>query len=273
MKINRATIDQAVNNLWFTFLKTEKSWINKLYRWLEGSDSDFYFDDYIKFLVSLRQQTFSIEISFWVRLLRNIGMTMTDFEVRFWKKSGDEIEVCYKSARIPTESQITDLIQKSTNVEKVFLLILHNSGRRSVDIARINSDQVKQQGSKYYATIPKDKTHQNSVTFSWSWSDSPAGLNFELSQLRNYFQHLLESEKYPFQNVKINAIRKSISWRLHGLRHRKAIQMIRSGHSVHETMSSIGWSSVISFTRYTKLAVLDLKSFSSTENCIKFIND
>ena len=272
MLVDRRTLDHAVNDLWFSFLNTEKSWINKLYRWLV-QDLDFYFDDYVAFLVTLRQQTFTQEISFWVRLFRNLNLGVTDFEARFWKKAGENSDFLVKSARIPTLIQIKTLIQESSSIDQLFLLILENSGRRSIDISRITSAHVRTRGSKYFATIPKDKTHQNSVTFSWEWNSECLQSPHLIEKVKRDFKNLLNSAPNPFASVKINKIRKSIDWRLHGLRHRRAIHLLRSGVSVPNTMSSIGWSCVSSLTRYTKLSVEDLKDFHSTEECIIFINN
>ena len=271
MLINRTTLNQAVNDFWGFFLGTEKSWVNKLYRWLV-SDSDFIFDDYVKFLVSLEQQTFVQEINFWVRLFRNMGLFVSDFESRYWKKTGAEIQPCKKSARIPTESQIKSLINSLPTREQIFMLILENSGRRSVDITRIKSNQIKTIDSKFYATIPKDKTHQNQVTFSWEWDLSYLEPSQSIESVKNNFRLLLAESPAPFANVKVNSIRKSITWRLHGLRHRRAIVLLRAGFSTKDTMSSIGWACESSLFRYTKLPLSDLKKFENTEVCINFIN-
>lgn len=272
MLVDRSTLDRAVNDLWFSFLNTEKSWINKLYRWLR-LDSDFYFDDYVNFLVTLHQQSFTQEISFWVRLFRNLNLGVTDFEARFWKKAGEDSEFLVKSAGIPSLKQIKELMRESSVTEQLFLLILENSGRRSVDVSRITSAHVRMRGSKYFATIPKDKTHQNSVTFSWEWNPECFESLHSLEQVRENFKNLLNSTSNPFALVKINKIRKSIIWRLHGLRHRRAIHLLRSGVSIPNTMSSIGWSCVSSLTRYTKLSVEDLIEFQNIEECIVFINN
>lgn len=271
MLIHRPTLNQAVNDLWGFFLNTEKSWVNKLYRWLIA-DSDFIFDDYVKYLVSLKQQTFVQEVNFWVRLFKNMGFNVTDFEVRFWKKEGAEIQPCSKSARIPTADQIKTLINSLENREQLFMLILENSGRRSVDITRIRSNQVKTIDSKFFATIPRDKTHLSQVTFSWEWNLSYLEPFQSIESVENSFRTLLAESPTPFANIRVNKIRKSITWRLHGLRHRRAIVLLRSGVSSKDTMSSIGWACESSLFRYTKLPLSDLKNFENSEDCIKFIN-
>ena len=264
-------VDDTVNRLWYTFLKPEKSWTNKLYRWFNGTE-DLRVDDYVHYLASLQQATFRQEVNFLIRLLRAAHIEISSFEARLWRTTANKVEILRKSARIPTHGQISRFLNDLDLREKMFILILSASGRRSVDISRINSSQVKFMGDKCFATVHKDKTHRHPVTFSWEWNQDFYS-QIQLEHLQSEFLKMLRTEQHPFGTVKVNKLRCKVKFRIHGFRHRKAIDLIRKGHSAEETMSYIGWQSQDSLTNYIKLSISDLKSFDSLEQCINFINN
>lgn len=270
MKVNRGLLDYSVNKFWHAFLNSEKSWVNKLYRWFVGNE-DLIIDDYVAYLLSLEQATYRQEINFLIRLLKNSEIKISEFEARLWRNAGGDREPFKKSARLPTEPQIRDLIVTLPEVEKIYILILAASGRRSVDICRINSRNVKKINATWFATIKKDKTHNKPVTFSWEWPMELCGSD-QLGRLSTEFENMLAKSVYPFDQVKVHKIRKIIPFRLHGLRHRCAIRMIREGFSVEDTMSFIGWQTVESLTTYIKISTKALKTFKSLDDCINFIN-
>ena len=117
----------------------------------------------------------------------------------------------------------------------------------------------------------KDKTHRTPVTFSWEWTAEFCGSE-QLEALQSEFKRILTTSAYPFEEIKVNKIRKQIRFRLHGLRHQKAIRMIRDGTSIEDTMSFIGWQSKESLITYIKISTKDIKNFSSLDDCINFIN-
>ena len=270
MKVRRKALNESVNEFWHTFLKPEKSWVNKLYRWF-NNDEDLVVNDYVAYLADLHQATFRQEVNFLIRLIKSTNCRVSGFEARFWRNATSERETKPKPARLPTKVQIEQLLNTLEPEEQVFVAILAASGRRSIDIIRINSKQVKNSGPKCFATIRKDKTHRTPVTFSWTW-EAEFNDRERMKNLKIVFQNMLENSIYPFENVKVNKIRKRISFRLHGFRHRRAIDMIRKGSSKEDTMSYIGWASESSLTTYIKLSITDLKSFQTLEECINFIN-
>ena len=104
--------------------------------------------------------------------------------------------------------------------------------------------------------------------YSFNW-DSSLKLN------EDFMTSLLLglSNKFPFEHVNRQKIANIAEFDMHSLRHRTCISMIKRGFSVDDILSQIGWSTISSFVRYSKLNILDIKEFNSTDDVIEFINN
>ena len=75
-----------------------------------------------------------------------------------------------------------------------------------------------------------------------------------------------------FEKVNRQKISNLAEFNMHSLRHRVCIRMVIKGFSVDDILSQIGWTTIASFVRYSKLNLIDIKEFGDLDSVIDFIN-
>ena len=142
------------------------------------------------------------------------------------------------------------------------------SGRRAVDIIRIQSSAVTQQNGVFFVTLEKDKQNSLPVNFAFDFADAL----FEDSQnCAERLTKILDQSEEPFKMVSLQAIRRKAAFRLHSLRNRKAIKSILAGLSIHEIQMALGWSDLKSLQRYLKLSPNAIVALDSYEKVLKTV--
>ena len=146
------------------------------------------------------------------------------------------------------------------------------SGRRSVDLLRLQWSGIRINEKRVSAVIGKDKTHRNSLvsfTFDLDEYDLPLGKSDFIKHLKIGVKH---GKGAVFKNFKKQQVTtKSKTFRIHALRNRKAISMLIKGSSVEDVKSKIGWATTASLLRYTKVSINFITTFKSYSSLVKFL--
>ena len=140
------------------------------------------------------------------------------------------------------------------------------SGRRATDIENIETKNVTDLGNSLLVTLNGDKCNSGFVGFSLVW-DSDKILEPFIDKAKRYWSTAKRSPK-PFSDTNWQKIRRSVSFRLHSLRNRKAIISLMEGKSVEEVKILLGWADINSLARYTKVDPGTLKLFSSYDDFV-----
>jgi hypothetical protein len=122
---------------------------------------------------------------------------------------------------------------------------------------------------RYFVILEKDKMNRSTVRFSFSWDTS---LELDWATIDSWFKKLLDLREFPFISVNMQKLRRKSSFHLHGLRNRRSMYLVRSGLSIEEIKSVVGWSSDESFMRYSKINLTDIKNFGSLDSLIIYLN-
>ena len=251
--------------------KNEKVWLKRLLVWVKQYkfDGRFSLDDYFRYLSSLGFAHYPQEVCFLVKFLKETGIFISASKIRHWKSLYSHREE-NKSPGIPYSWQIVSLLQKIPIQEQLHVLIMVTSGRRFIDVSRIDSRKVTLLEGKFVVQIKKDKCSSSPVSFSFEFSDGDLSVDWNFYQ--SQFLAICQEKRFSFSNSNMQKIRREADYTLHATRHRKALSMIRNDTSIQDTLNFIGWRCNSSFERYTKLTVCDIKSFPSLDKTIEFIN-
>ena len=157
--------------------------------------------------------------------------------------------------------------------QRHFIQLMAITGRRAVDLLRLRWNLINISDGRVCAVLPKDKTHRNSlVSFTFEFKE------YNLALGKQEFTTWLKtgvkrnSKDYVFEEFKKQRVTtKCKNFKLHSLRNRKAISMLVAGKTVEEVKSKIGWNSLESLLRYTKLSVEFIKSFKSYNEVVEFL--
>ena len=195
---------------------------------------------------------------------------MSQFRIRKFKQFDADISKKQKQPKLALTSQIKFLLSTLPGADKLFIAILASSGRRGKDIQRLTADNITYLNDRYICQIPRDKCSILPVSFSFDWDPS---LNLDVGAMNQLMRNL--SANYCFEEINRQMIgrkAKSAGFDLHSLRHRCCIRLIRQKLTVDEILSQIGWRSIDSFMRYSKLSIIDIKKFSSLDSVLIYIN-
>ena len=137
-----------------------------------------------------------------------------------------------------------------------FLLIV--SGRRSVDISRLDFKNLKIKGNAVYCLLPREKSNRvpTSITFDITDDIWPKGIQTTQRKVLSRFAH---TNHKPLGTNWLSSLRKlmqnqKVQWTLHSIRYRKAIKLACSNVSDVDIMKQLSWSSEASLKRYTVIS-------------------
>ena len=260
-----------VNDVADILKKNELRWLERLLTWVQTARrfGGFDIDDYFHYLSGLRLASYNAEVCFIVKFLKETDVFISEFRIRSWKEL-KKPNISSKSPGIPLNSQIIKLLKNLSIQEQLHVLIMTCSGRRFIDVSRIDSKFLKSLDDKFICKIARTKTSSQPVLFSFEFKDADLLVDWEF--YRSEFLKIIRSEELPFESTSMQKIRRVADYTIHATRHRKALSLIRNGSTIQETLNFIGWSSASSFKRYTKIPVADIKEFSSLDETIIFIN-
>ena len=253
-----------------TFLKHEISWINRLSRFIDWNSSvdSVVLDDYVKILSSKGLVNFRQELGFILKFIDEFENISSFTKRHFFRQQSLNL-IKHRKQILPTSRTILELLEKSDMVEKLFVLAMCSSGRRAIDFINLKAHNVTWLDNRYFVTLEKDKMNRKNVKFSFIWDFS---LELDWSLIDDCFRKLLNLQELPFISVNLQKVRRRSAFHLHGLRNRKSMQLVRSGLSVEEVKSVVGWSSDESFLRYSKVNLSDIKRFESLDFLINYLN-
>lgn len=252
------------------FNKQEKIWIKRMFTWLNPRNSTFDLDDYFKNLARIGLINYKQELLFITSLVNNAGIFVSHFRIRKFKQFDADTLKKQKRPKLALTSQIKFLLSQLRGADKLFIAILASSGRRGKDIQRLSAANISYLNDRYICQIPRDKCNSLPVSFSFDWDPS---LNLDEEAMNQLMQSL--SADFSFDKINRQMIArkaKSAGFDLHSLRHRCCIRLIRYKFTVDEILSQIGWKSIDSFIRYSKLSIIDIKKFSSLDSVLTYIN-
>ena len=182
------------------------------------------------------------------------------------------------SRDLPEDTEIIKLLmtlqKEGLTNEKLWCIFVIFSGRRFRDIERLCWEQVREKDGVISCMLPKDKCHQNVITFSFdlkSWN-----LNYDIREEINLIKKLAETGKGPvvkrlnkkmLVTKKQKIQRRSRTFTLHSLRNRHAIKLLIAGNTPEKVLDIIGWESMNSLQRYVILSPEQVASFDNYEEC------
>ena len=159
------------------------------------------------------------------------------------------------------------LLKELVGREFLAVFFLAASGRRSIDISRISSTNCTTKNNKLLFSLPRDKTNNKTVAFHVDWAEDSTLKPF-VKRAKDEWQKA-RKDKCPFQSVKWHKIRRTSPAKLHSLRNRKAVMLLRSGAPEEEIQVRLGWASLDSLTRYTKMPRAMIDIFDSYDEFVQ----
>jgi len=261
---------QRLQILEHTLLRHEVCWINRLSNFIDwnASSDSVSLDDYVTILARKGLVNYRQELGFIIKFI-NEFKTISSFTRRHFFRLQALHLIKHRKQILPTSTAIIKLLDSSDIVEKLFVLVMSSSGRRAIDIIHLKSSNVRLLGGRYYITLVKDKMNSFPVKFSFKWDVS---LQLDWLAIDSWFKRLLQLEDKPFKSVNMQKMRRRATFHIHGCRNRKSLQLVRSGCSIEEVKSIVGWSSDDSFLRYSKINLFDIKNFQTLDSLILFLN-
>jgi len=272
MLVNKWDYKETVARLENVLFKNESTWLNRFSNYITWNDIDpsVSIDDYVQWLASKNFASFKQELGFLLKFLGEI-QTISPFVRRYLFRLQSNIVVRRKQ-QIPTSSMIEAVLPKLNLHEKIFLLVLSSCGRRSIDLTRFTSRNLKIKQDTFHVRLERDKSNSNPIRFAFVW-DSTIHVDWKFYD--KAFRNLLDLKQCPFQKISVQRIRrkaKEVGFHLHGTRNRKALQLIQNGVPMEQVKQIIGWSADESLERYSKLTAFDICNFANLDEAIKFIN-
>jgi len=270
MRINTTLFFDHVISEYNCFSSQEKVWLKRLFHWLNLRNLTFDLDDYFRNLAQIGLINYRQELLFITSIINNAGIFVSQFRIRSYKKLEADVIKKQKQPRLALTSQINQLLSLLEGADKLFIAILASSGRRGIDIQRLSADNISFLNNRYICTIPRDKCNNLPITFSFYWDSS---LELDL-QAMDQLMHDLSAD-FEFGGINRQMIgrkAKAAGFDLHSLRHRCCIRLVRQNFSVDEILSQIGWRSIDSFIRYSKLSIIDIKLFKSLDSVLIYVN-
>ena len=138
----------------------------------------------------------------------------------------------------------------------LLLLVMLSSGRRAVDIIRIQSNMVTPRDqSRYEVFIPFDKINFGSVRFIIDFRAIPKQWRpTSIAAMDNFFCAELRESNRPFKEIKIGNLCRSVkSFNPHALRSLLALHLTQLGMSDIRIMKIVGWKDSRSLGLYRRL--------------------
>ena len=174
---------------------------------------------------------------------------------------------------LPRDRDIIGVLGSLKTDQQNFVKLMAITGRRAIDLLRLRWNLINISGNRVCAVLPKDKTHRNalvSFTFEFNEYDLALGKRDFVAWLKKGVK--TNSKKLVFENFKKQQVTtKCRTFKLHSLRNRKAISMLVNGKSPEQVQDKIGWASLHSLLRYTKLSVEFIQSFNSYNEVVEFL--
>ena len=143
------------------------------------------------------------------------------------------------------------------------------SGRRAIDISRIQTKAILFTKGRWFTTLEKDKKNSLPVNFSFNFDDTLFKSSWSLNE---QLRITIATTGSPFVDINWQKLRRKATFRLHSLRNRKAVKLILAGQSSHEVQMALGWADLKSLQRYLKISPDAIRTLNSYEKVLSVIH-
>ena len=251
----------------------ETGWSRRLIKWLHESglysENDqlmFEPSDYVAYLKTLRLSAHQSEVYYLCRIFRIAEYPVNHFELRSWKL----MEPVIRDRKVlPSTSVIRSNLLKLDLMDGLFLLLLYVSGRRSIDLIRLQSNNVTVHDDNVQIVLEYCKTKRHSTTYFFSILHDLAIDDLPYLQLLG---RLLRNSAKPFENFSVSKLALKLTFTPHTLRSCRAIHLVLEGLSFTDVMSRIGWSSENTFKHYVRLPTTSIVQLGNFDTVVAQIN-
>ena len=251
----------------------ETGWSRRLIKWLHESglysENDqlmFEPSDYVAYLKTLRLSAHQSEVYYLCRIFRIAEYPVNHFELRSWKL----MEPVIRDRKVlPSTSVIRSNLLKLDLMDGLFLLLLYVSGRRSIDLIRLQSNNVTVHDDNVQIVLEYCKTKRHSTTYFFSILHDLAIDDLPYLQLLG---RLLRNSAKPFENFSVSKLALKLTFTPHTLRSCRAIHLVLEGLSFTDVMSRIGWSSENTFKHYVRLPTTSIVKLGNFDTVVAQIN-
>ena len=224
-------------------------------------------------LFRLNLASYKTEVSFYFDLIYAIhGDKMV---IRMMKKHfrslANKQKINKKEKKLPEADTVSTEIQRlyysNKKVHAILFITMYLTGRRSIDLSRLEGKNVSYIGdNKYAAFIAKDKKHtfrRNFIIDLGLYDVNWCGLPVEVFEKE---LKLLLKNKLVFGKVVLASLaREAANFQPHILRSIRALLLIRMGWSVNKVLEFVGWDDERSLNRYIKLDKSQVKALTWSE--------
>ena len=266
--LNRiATVRQFINT-------KQKRLVRRLTNYLRGKRATrVKVKNFPEKLFRLNLSSFKFEIGFYFDLIKEVckeRLLLKLMKAHYIAKA-KHLKVTKKVKTLPSQKIVSETIKKLYQTGKkshaLLVILMFLTGRRSIDLLRLRSGDVKQLDSSLYAaSIEKDKKHAYKLHFKIDlkfWDIKWCGIKKKIFGLE--FSKLLK-KRMVFGNIcKASLSREVGAFQPHILRSIRAMVLLKRGFSVEEVLGYIGWDDKRSLFRYVKLDVDMVRRLEWTE--------
>ena len=154
---------------------------------------------------------------------------------------------------------IKNLDRQGKGKVALLLLVMISSGRRCVDVTRVNSLHVHPIGLyKYSVLLPFDKKNHNEIKFKIDFNAIPDSyLPTNLEKIDRSFRAELQSCIFPFESCASKNLSRMLNFQPHSLRSLFAINLTALGFRDELIMKITGWRDLRSLQLYRRLGKFD----------------
>ena len=170
-----------------------------------------------------------------------------------------------KNKIIPSSSNFIGAVKKFDRMNKgkiaLLLILMISSGRRAIDIMRINSSQVTYLGHyKYKIFIPFDKKNDHEIRFIADLEAIPPIYRpTSLENLDSALKAEFNSDLYPFKSCSNKNISRMLNFHPHSIRSLVAIYLTSLGLDDDRIKSVAGWKDQRSLVLYRRLERFEIE--------------
>lgn len=187
--------------------------------------------------------------------------------------------ISFRKKTIPSSLDFINTCKKlkgqGKELEKLTLLVLLASGRRTVDITRLDSARVCSKGQyKYQFVLSRDKKNRRKVVAKIDFSAIPEKWRpDDLGKIDRAFNRALKLDNRPFSKMTSkNFNRLVVNFRTHSIRSLLALHLTRNGLSDDTIKSIIGWRDERSLKLYRVLTREEAINCPSLDHAVSRAN-
>ena len=170
-----------------------------------------------------------------------------------------KIKKIIPDARVFRET-IKSLYYQDKGKMALILILMLSSGRRFIDICRLDSSKIRWIGDFLYkASLPYDKKSDSEITFKIDFSAIPISFRpSDLSSIDLCFRAELATSIFPFEHCKDKNLSRSLKFHPHSIRSLVAIYLTKEGLSDEQIMVVAGWKDLRSLQLYRRISRSDI---------------